>query len=342
MQSGVIDLSELYRYIKKNKIVPHRSHDKEIYRPFKRIFLEIIKSVPHKTGWYHWVEINGTFKSIYIGKSDSNTSYHLKKRIEEELAEEYVALWGTVYDENIVLNTFNEKYGYKAYNKGRHERAMKKKGATHILWNSVSENLSKETIKNVENKLIKYFEPIANDKRKDPLVSDSELFEDVKNNFKVLIKKIRQKHTMQGSKLKRKYTMESKMPKDPLTGNKMYKIAKYLNDLNSSGEVKKGRQNNYGHATIKKIKTGCVIRVHHYFNNTILIDLLITQSALNKYPVECDNAIEKYLKFQPDVDENFRVPSRPEVRHVKYAIDITTEPIEDILIKCNLIKEKFA
>ena len=73
MQTGFIDLSELYRYIRRNKIVPHRSHDKEIYRPFKQIFLELIKRVPQKTGWYHWVQVNGDFKSIYIGASSDKT-----------------------------------------------------------------------------------------------------------------------------------------------------------------------------------------------------------------------------------------------------------------------------
>lgn len=190
MLTGIIDLSRLYTFIRNNKIVPHRSNDKEIYRPFKQIFLDLIQNVPQKTGWYHWVQVSGGFKSIYIGKSDSYTSYHLQKRIEEELAEEYVSLWGTIYDEIDVLNTFNEKYGYKDYNKGRHERAMKKKGVTHILWHSVNEKLPKETIKNIEGNLIRYFNPIANDKRIMPTDFDLELFKVISNNFNSLIKEI--------------------------------------------------------------------------------------------------------------------------------------------------------
>lgn len=194
MHSDIVDLSELYSFVRKNKIVPHRSKDGEIYRPFKRIFFKLIERVPKKTGWYHWVGVNNVFKSIYIGKSDGNTSYHLHRRIEEELAEEYVALWGTVYDENDVLDTFNEKYGYKAYNKGRHERAMKKMGVTHILWSSVNENLSKATIKNVEDKLIQHFNPIANEKRTVPSEADLELFESIKDNFQALINQVQKKH----------------------------------------------------------------------------------------------------------------------------------------------------
>ena len=102
--------------------------------------------------------------------------------------------------------------------------------------------------------------------------------------------------------------------KDPQIQEKMFKIAKHLDELNPKGEVKCRRQNNYGHAKVYQFIPGCSIWVHHMFNNTLLLDLLITPFAQNE-PTDCNPAIKKFNSFfeiVPKTDENFLLPSRPD------------------------------
>lgn len=180
-----MDLIELYNYVNQNKEIPHRSNDKTVYRPFKSLIEKSICDVPDKTGWYYWVDINGGSRSIYIGKSDSNTTYNLYKRIEEELSEEYLALWATVFDEQEMFDLFSSKYNHKYIN--NHKRALKKKGVTHILWVACSDPLDKNEIDIIESNLIQHFKPEANQQKTSTDHRPSKLFNSVKTHFHVLL-----------------------------------------------------------------------------------------------------------------------------------------------------------
>lgn len=185
METGIVCLDEMYSYIRKNPEVPHRTNDRDIYRPFKSIIEQAVKNVPKKTGWYYWVEVGERVRPVYIGKSDSSTSWNLYTRIEEELSEEYVALWATVHDEQKMLEIFSKKYNNKYDN--NHRRAVKKKGVTHILWAAVPHSLDNAEIKFIENKLIELFQPIANIQRRSVPFCNTDLHDKVKNQFTYLI-----------------------------------------------------------------------------------------------------------------------------------------------------------
>ncbi|MFA5802920.1 MAG: hypothetical protein WC911_10695 [Thermoleophilia bacterium] len=185
METGIIHLEELYHYIRQNRDIPHRTNDKNVYRPFKALIEKAVTNIPKKTGWYYWVDFGAVVRPVYIGKSDSSTTWNLYTRIEEELSEEYVALWATVHNEQEMLETFSRKYNNKYDN--NHKRALKKRGVTHILWVSVSNALDNHEIKSIEDKLIETFQPIANAKRNSATVGNIELFDKVKGQFTALI-----------------------------------------------------------------------------------------------------------------------------------------------------------
>ena len=70
METGIISLHEFYGYISKNKDIPHRLKDRNIYKPFKVLIDKSIRNVPEKTGWYFWLNMQNNTIPIYIGKSD--------------------------------------------------------------------------------------------------------------------------------------------------------------------------------------------------------------------------------------------------------------------------------
>jgi len=185
MESEIICLQELYSFIERHSDIPHRTKDKKTYKPFKILIEKSILNVPEKTGWYCWVDNRVSTKPVYIGKSDSNTTYNLYKRIEEELSEEYVALWATVYDEDETLYIFNSKYNNKYINNNL--RAVKKKGVTHVFWVSTDETLDKQEIETIETKLIQYYNPVANKQKKNCHHDESKLFKKVLNKFSSLL-----------------------------------------------------------------------------------------------------------------------------------------------------------
>lgn len=164
MISGVLDLKRIHQYAKCNKEIPHRTNDKDVYKPLKSIIDDLIFCVPEISGWYFWVNANGLKQLIYVGKSDANTKWNLKKRIEEGISEGLEAFWGTHYDKQEVFETMFKKYNYKYEN--NHKNALKKTSVTHIIWIGTRDNITSNDIKEIEKYLIYNLQPTANTQHK--------------------------------------------------------------------------------------------------------------------------------------------------------------------------------
>ncbi|MCJ8503142.1 hypothetical protein [Desulfatitalea alkaliphila] len=189
MISGILDLKRIHQYAKCNKEIPHRTNDKAIYRPLKSIIDDLVFYVPEISGWYFWVNANGLKQIIYVGKSDANTEWNLKKRIEEGISEGLEAFWGTHYDKQEVFETMLKKYNYKYEN--NHKKALKKTGVTHIIWIGTRDNIASFDIKEIEKYLIFNLQPTANSQHKKKAqyteFADSEI---VKNQFEEIFEEI--------------------------------------------------------------------------------------------------------------------------------------------------------
>lgn len=114
--------------------------------------------------------------------------------------------------------------------------------------------------------------------------------------------------------------------------SKLFLAAKKVGDLNKTGAVKGFNGNENGYAKIKQIKPGCAIWIHHLKDETLIIDLLITETAISRYPNEAESTLKKFEAFAGDelktdvfehsVDDNHKAG--------KFYLDVTDQPFKQI------------
>ncbi len=111
--------------------------------------------------------------------------------------------------------------------------------------------------------------------------------------------------------------------------------------------VKNRAQNDNGYITIHYVhrtNSGCCIRIHHWNNDTLSIDLLITETAEDRYFESCKSAIavfDNLFDDKPQYDPYFCVNSDPTKPYKRYWFDITSENDEKIFARLEKIKNKF-
>lgn len=125
--------------------------------------------------------------------------------------------------------------------------------------------------------------------------------------------------------------------------DKLYLAAKKVGDLNKHGLVKGFNGNENGYAKIKQVKPGCSIWIHHLKDDTLIIDLQISETAIDRYPDDAESTLKKFeafagkeLKtelFEHSIDTNNQAG--------KFFIDVTNQSFEQISEKINEILELF-
>lgn len=157
MQSGMLTLKPLYDVI--------ASHPKEAgetvplaeRRFYRRAAKDLCVSLPQEQGFYLWgrFEANGLWRNIYLGKAGFGRTAHLRARLTEELHDESACLW--------VQKIPNEalRGGTPARYLTEYDRAMRKAGASHIVWVS-DPQLSNDLVRDIEADLIETMAPRAN------------------------------------------------------------------------------------------------------------------------------------------------------------------------------------
>ncbi|MBW2005402.1 MAG: hypothetical protein JRI72_12515 [Deltaproteobacteria bacterium] len=160
MKSGIVKLDSLYGFVSQNRDVPHRTKDRRVYFPYKKLVLDSLSDVPTEPGWYAWFQRSSVLPPIYIGQSSKGKTSSLNARLKEELLEEYVAFWSSV-DED-ATEKLKAKYGGK-YSQAR---ALKKRGSDSIVWIACP-GAKQGALDIVEHKLIWELKPTANKDRRD-------------------------------------------------------------------------------------------------------------------------------------------------------------------------------
>lgn len=134
----------------------------------------------------------------------------------------------------------------------------------------------------------------------------------------------------------------SNMEKSIIVEAKLRRIAKYLNI-----RVKNRKQNDHGYFTVHyvhRVNSGCCIRVHHWLDNTLSIDLLISRSAEGgNFSDRCNNAINVFnglFDDKPNFNPDFRVNNKPDDPYKRYWIDIVDEDDEIICKRLDKIKKE--
>ncbi|MFA6455294.1 MAG: PD-(D/E)XK nuclease family protein [Bacteroidota bacterium] len=186
LHSDVLNFAPLFSYIKKHKEIPHKKEPE--FAPYMKLYKELVADIANMPGWYIWVNAESKKnKIVYIGQSYVGKSAPLRSRIQEEMLDEYVALWGTVHDPVKAERTLDEKYKYK-YTK-EIARSAKKVGATHIVWCGM-EGLTANQLDTIEYNLIEKWSPVANHKRLKYPESYPELLSNVEETLNKLIIKL--------------------------------------------------------------------------------------------------------------------------------------------------------
>jgi hypothetical protein len=81
---------------------------------------------------------------------------------------------------------------------------------------------------------------------------------------------------------------------------KMYLIAKQVNDLNAKGKVKAHTGNEKGYAKLFSINNGCRVWAHHTRDDKLIVDLMYTASADDKHPDVVKAAVATFEQFAED------------------------------------------
>ena len=81
---------------------------------------------------------------------------------------------------------------------------------------------------------------------------------------------------------------------------KMYLIAKQVNDLNANGKVKAQTGNEKGYAKLFSINNGCRVWAHQTRDDKLIVDLMYTASAEDKHPHVVKVAVATFERFAND------------------------------------------
>ncbi len=139
------------------------------------------------------------------------------------------------------------------------------------------------------------------------------------------------------------------MPIEKNIHDKMYEIAKYLDDLNAHGSVKATQGSEYGYARIGDIKSGLTLFIFHDLRNRLTISLLITKAAGNNYTDQVRKAIQAFKKYHA---ERFcaNVDLEPQKwvnaigntdERTHYSIDVTDKGVEAIKEEIVTLRNSF-
>ena len=129
-------------------------------RAFGKEARVLCEPIAESRGFYVWgfFDAKGSWHTQYVGKAGFGKASSLRARICEELRDERVFIWAKFRDAGWLLDTMRQLYGEKGQHKSsagenHFRRALRKTGATHILWVSTP-SLSDDEVKVIEPDLI--------------------------------------------------------------------------------------------------------------------------------------------------------------------------------------------
>ena len=170
-RSDIVSLRELYDFVRKR-----RNGGDEVLRvdrgdPGKEYCArssKITQAISESQGFYLWGKYDkrGCWHNIYLGMAGySEGKKNLKKRIHEERKDERACVWRHVYSGK-QLHEIRDRIHDRRYEKPW-SRAMRKEGATHIVWVATPE-IDAGHVGKVEADLIEVLNPVANRTRPRP------------------------------------------------------------------------------------------------------------------------------------------------------------------------------
>jgi len=176
MSFGKISLNSLYQHALADSEGASIEGRSAIGREYGRRATELTEPIPESHGFYLWgkYERNMLWRNIYLGKAGYGRATSLRARIKEELKDERAFLWigpHSQLSKDDLMGIGQRHYPRMWYQYQAHfERAIRKCGATHIIW-AATHGISNNEVTRIEADLIETMNPIANIQRPMP-VSD--------------------------------------------------------------------------------------------------------------------------------------------------------------------------
>ena len=124
---------------------------------------------------------------------------------------------------------------------------------------------------------------------------------------------------------------------------KLYEIAEYLGDLNSMGKVKGNPYHEKGYAKIQQVKRGCSFWIHYWNDERLLIDLLISETAKNRFPADSEQEVNLFRKlFGENVERTTWSHSDGRGKeHDHYYINVGSASVDEIKTIITQIQNSF-
>ena len=167
---GMISLRDIASFVQEHKEEEDALNPRTpLGREFHRLCDSLTSAIDAAPGFYLWgyYDKRKYWHSIYLGMAGFGKHARLRRRILDELKEEKCCFWLTVRTPD-QLQAIREKFypGMPKY-ESRWKSAMRKEGATHIVW-VPAPHLADQDIRPVEADLIEALDPKANIKRPIP------------------------------------------------------------------------------------------------------------------------------------------------------------------------------
>lgn len=176
MENDIIFLEPIYKLIceQYEKEFPKQNpwdNKLNIWKAYRSCYTKICERIPKSPGFYFWGKYDHKTKywsSIYVGMAGTNKSASLFNRISKEMTAESAFAFGQIMDihkiNDYTKEAYRDKYEEYAIN---NERAIRKKGTTHIIWCDTHLKDDSEIV-DVEKDLIEILDPTANAKKQAP------------------------------------------------------------------------------------------------------------------------------------------------------------------------------
>jgi len=161
--TGSFNIFRIFDFVARNPQMP--SSKVGNWKEYSTLINELVADIPSdKPGWYLWGRYNdiGWWETIYLGKAGNQKTSSLQQRLKDELLEERVAFWATVFGRETAtkmqLKLYAGKYAESI------PRSLRKCGTHFIIW-VAGDELSEIDINTEEKILIDMYRPAINAQR---------------------------------------------------------------------------------------------------------------------------------------------------------------------------------
>ena len=186
--TGHFNIFDILKFVAEHPLMPKRNVGE--WKSYASLVSKLVHNVPdNQPGWYLWGRFNetGWWETIYLGKAGCQKTSSLQQRLKEELSDERVAFWATIYGREVATKLAHKLYSGKYVS--NIQRSLRKSNTHFIVWLAYP-GISESEINKEEDALIYFYRP-ANNARRKKYPEQSDFTEQIYRAFEEEIDKIK-------------------------------------------------------------------------------------------------------------------------------------------------------